>query len=133
MFIVTQKVLFRHCDPAGIVFYPRYFEMMNDLLEAFFDHIGFPFEQMHQTSAVPTAQISCAFAATSRHGDVLTLDLTVTRIGRTSANLAFAATCAGQTRFDAKSTIVQIDSMGKPFPWADQMRVAMAPYVGESA
>jgi 4-hydroxybenzoyl-CoA thioesterase len=25
---VTQKVLFRHCDPAGIVFFPRYFEMV---------------------------------------------------------------------------------------------------------
>ncbi|MEL6103010.1 MAG: acyl-CoA thioesterase, partial [Pseudomonadota bacterium] len=26
-FQFLQKVLFKHCDPAGIVFYPRYFEM----------------------------------------------------------------------------------------------------------
>ena len=35
-FTYPHKVLFRHCDPAGIVFYPRYFEMMNDTVEAFF-------------------------------------------------------------------------------------------------
>ena len=34
-FTLTQKVLFKHCDPAGIVFYPRYFEMINDCVEAF--------------------------------------------------------------------------------------------------
>lgn len=133
MFSVTQKVLFRHCDPAGIVFFPRYFEMMNDLLEAFFDHIGFPFETLHQTSAVPTAQISCTFAAPSRHGDFLTIALTVSRIGHTSANLAFLATCAGQTRFTAQSTIVQTDRTGKPFPWTDPMRIALTPYLGEPA
>ena len=27
---------FNHCDPAGIVFYPRYFEMTNHVCENFF-------------------------------------------------------------------------------------------------
>ncbi|MBU9698933.1 hypothetical protein GU927_013865 [Rhodobacteraceae bacterium HSP-20] len=27
---------FNRCDPAGIVFYPRYFEMMNSVIENFF-------------------------------------------------------------------------------------------------
>jgi 4-hydroxybenzoyl-CoA thioesterase len=43
LFSINQKVLFKHCDPAGIVFYPRYFEMINDCVEAFFDEIGTPF------------------------------------------------------------------------------------------
>lgn len=34
-FSYRQKVLFMHYDPAGIVFFPRYFEMMNDCVEAF--------------------------------------------------------------------------------------------------
>ena len=28
----SQEITFRQCDPAGIVFYPRYFEMMNDVI-----------------------------------------------------------------------------------------------------
>jgi 4-hydroxybenzoyl-CoA thioesterase len=39
-FVMNQKVLFKHCDPAGVVFYPRYFEMINDCVEALFDDIG---------------------------------------------------------------------------------------------
>ena len=35
-FTYEEKVLFRHCDPAGIVFFPRYFEMINDCVEYFF-------------------------------------------------------------------------------------------------
>ncbi|MCO5127369.1 MAG: hypothetical protein M9957_08845 [Rhodobacteraceae bacterium] len=30
------RVGFNHCDPAGIVFYPRYFEMANTVCESFF-------------------------------------------------------------------------------------------------
>ena len=42
-FLHPQAVLFRHCDPAGIVFYPRYFEMLNDCVEAFLDtELGIP-------------------------------------------------------------------------------------------
>ena len=34
-FEFRQTIGFKHCDPAGIVFYPRYFEMFNDCVEAF--------------------------------------------------------------------------------------------------
>ena len=47
MYEMPQKVLFKHCDPAGIVFFPRYFEMMNDCVEAFFDKVvEWPFEDI---------------------------------------------------------------------------------------
>ena len=40
---MRRKVLFKHCDPAGIVFHPRYFETVNDCVAAFFDALGDPF------------------------------------------------------------------------------------------
>ena len=39
LFRQSQDITFRQCDPAGIVFYPRYFEMMNDAIERFFSDI----------------------------------------------------------------------------------------------
>ena len=43
-FVSQVEVRFRHCDPAGIVFYPRYFEMINDFVEEWFDKgMGLPF------------------------------------------------------------------------------------------
>lgn len=124
-----QKILFKHCDPAGIVFYPRYFEMLNDCVEAFFAEIGFAFEDLHTTASVPTVQIEATFSSPSRHGDPLVIDLTVTSIGRSSIGLSFHAHCNDVTRFTATSTLVHInpDNAAQSIP--DEMRTALTPYL----
>lgn len=125
-FVRPQKVKFKHCDPAGIVFYPRYFEMINDLVEAFFDDaLDHPFEDLHRNGGVPTAEISVQFTAPSRHGDRLDLALTCTRLGRTSLGIETEATCAGARRFIATSTLVLIDAEGRPTPWPDPLRAKL--------
>lgn len=117
------KVLFRHCDPAGIIFYPRYFEMVNDLVEAFFDAgLGWPIEEMLKTHAIPTAEIRLRFTAPSRHGDPLRLRVTVTRLGRSSMTLTFAAHSGDEQRFEGESTLVLTDRAGRPTPWPDAIR-----------
>ena len=131
-FHYPQKVIFRHCDPAGIVFYPRYFEMINDATEAFFDlELGCPWQVLHETANIPTVEISTRFTAPSRHGDDLIIALDVTRLGRSSLSLAFAATCAGDLRFDATSTIVRIDKSGRPEPWPDDLRARLTSFIGD--
>lgn len=128
-FAFDQKVLFKHCDPAGIVFYPRYFEIINDCVEAFFDDIGAPFEAIHKAAAVPTAEISATFQAPSRHGDHLVITLDVTRIGRSSLGLSFTAFCQKEQRFSAKSSLVYVTENGRPHPWPDHIRTALTPYL----
>ena len=120
---MPQKVKFKHCDPAGIVFYPRYFEMINDCVEAFFDtDVGYPFEDMHIEGGVPTAEITCKFNAPSRHGDMLALTLDVMRVGRSSLGLEVIATCDAQRRFEARATLVLVDTKGRPRAWPDALR-----------
>ncbi len=117
------KVLFRHCDPAGIIFYPRYFEMVNDLVEAFFDQsLGWPFETLLRDAGVPTAEIRLRFAAPSRHGDRLRLALRVTRVGRASMALSLSAHSGTEPRFEGESTLVHVDSTGRPAPWPKHIR-----------
>lgn len=129
IFSYPQKVLFKHCDPAGIVFYPRYFEMINDCVEAFFDEIGTPFEVLHKTAAVPTAQIEVKFTAPSRHGDHLNLTLAVTHLGTASLSLAISATSGDEQRFECTSTLVHIGTNGKALKWPDLIRSALTPYI----
>lgn len=38
-FLYNQDVLFRHCDPAGIMFFPRILEVVNDAVENFFEQV----------------------------------------------------------------------------------------------
>ena len=125
-FTVTQKVLFKHCDPAGMVFYPRYFEMINDCVEAFFDTaLSYPFEALHVTGAVPTVRIDTVFTAPSRHGDILEIELRCERLGVTSLDLKVTAQCADEVRFKAKSTLVHVDKSGKPRRWPSALRQAL--------
>ncbi|QFT61116.1 1,4-dihydroxy-2-naphthoyl-CoA hydrolase (plasmid) [Sulfitobacter sp. THAF37] len=125
-FIYHQKVRFRHCDPAGIVFYPRYFEMMNDTVEDFFEKVVLlPFSGMHQDCGVPTAGIEAQFQAPTRLGDQLEIGLTITRLGRSSLGFAYDARCGGEQRFTATSTVVFIDSGGRPAAWPGTPRARL--------
>ena len=129
VFCFDQKVLFKHCDPAGIVFYPRYFEMMSDCVEAFFDHIGHPFELIHVSGGVPTAKIETQFLRPSRHGDLLHLDLNVTKVGNASMSLSIRTKCASEDRVHFTATLVNVDNAGKPSIWSRNLRAAFTPYL----
>ncbi len=86
-------VEFNHCDPAGIVFYPRYFEMINSVVENFFrEAMGHPFARMMaEGTGVPVVRIEMEFRAPSRLGEVLDWTLEVRRVGRSSAELRVGA------------------------------------------
>ena len=125
-FTYTQKIMFKHCDPAGIVFYPRYFEMINDTVEVFFSAcLQTPFEALHRTGAVPTVQINTTFTAPSRHGDTLSITLTVTRLGTSSLGLTLIATAGDETRFTTHSTLVHTGPNGRATPWPAPLRNAL--------
>ena len=121
-YVYPQKILFKHCDPAGTVFYPSYFEMMNDCAKAFFDEIsGLPFSTIHREGGVPTAEIYTRFRAPSRLGDKLKISPRVAKQGRTSIGLSFHAESDGETRFETKSTLVRTDESGRPTEWPEKV------------
>lgn len=123
MFSFSQKVLFRHCDPAGIVFYPRYFEMINDVVEEYFEAVlDCPFSELLAINGIPTAQISATFSKPSRLSEHLIIQVKLTEVGRTSMKLSFEAQCEGELRFSANSVLVYIDKNGKPTSWPDSIK-----------
>ncbi len=125
-FTTQRKVRFQHCDPAGIVFYPRYFEMINSVVEDWFEEVvQRDFNQLHVESGtgVPTAAIDTQFHAPSRLGERLTFELAVQAVGRSSLTLQIIAYCGDQKRLTSRSTLVYVDlNSGKPMPWTEAMR-----------
>ena len=84
-------VRFGDCDPAGIVFYPRYFEMFNNLVEDWCaSGLGTSFRELHQVQGlgIPTVSIQTDFVAPSRLGDVLRAELSVLETGGASITVA---------------------------------------------
>jgi 4-hydroxybenzoyl-CoA thioesterase len=106
-------VRFSHCDPAGIVFYPRFFDLFSSALEDWFQSgIDCPFGgefMVKRNLRVPGLSITAEFVRPCRMGEFLDLDLWVRRLGRSSFELALAGSVAGEPRLRAVWTMCVID------------------------
>jgi 4-hydroxybenzoyl-CoA thioesterase len=124
-------VEFNHCDPAGIVFYPRYFEMTNSVVENFFaEEGGHSFARMmSEGQGVPTARLETNFHAPSRLGDRLDVTLNVTRIGGASYALDVHVHRSGEplVRFRLVTATTDLDAR-RAIPIPDDLRAALSRY-----
>ncbi len=105
-------IRFQHCDMAGIVFYPRYFEMFNLVVEQWFEAvIGVGFNRLHTTLrlGVPLVRIETDFKTMSRLEDIVEFTLTVNRVGTSSLNCTITGSCAGELRCAADMTLVCVN------------------------
>ena len=125
-FVSRQQVRFAHVDAAGIVFYPRYFEMLNAAVEDYFaEAVGVDFKEIHlqRRLAVPTVKLESEFSAPSRLGDQLDFHLDIPRVGRSSAGVDVEVRCQNQLRFKAKVVLVCMDlDSGRSLAWPGDMR-----------
>lgn len=129
MFHRNELIRFQHCDPAGIVFYPRYVEMINATVEDWFDSIGLGFADIHGrlNTAIPAVSLAVDFRAPSRIGETLVFALTVERIGTTSVGLRIEARHRDELRFTSRLTLVHTSKEDyRPRPWPGRFRDAMA-------
>lgn len=129
MYSLPQTIRFQHCDPAGIVFYPRYFEMLNLTVERFFeDSLGISFNRLHfeERMAVPTVRIETEFRTMSRLEDVVDFHLRLTRLGGSSATLAVEGHCGEELRLSAVIILVAISmETRKARHWPDGLRAKL--------
>ncbi len=135
-FRVECRVRFADCDAAGIVFFPRYFEMLNGVVEDWFaQSLGVSFRELHMDRgvSVPTAAIEARFIAPSRLEDDLTVTLTATRLGGASCGLRHRIHAGDQLRFEATQTLVFVGRSLKPEPWPDELRARIAPFLETAA
>jgi len=86
----ARLIRFSDCDPAGIVFYPQYFVMLNGLIEDWVNEgLGLSYHGLVAVRRIglPTVKLEADFRAVSRMGDQVTLGLTVQRLGSRSMTL----------------------------------------------
>jgi 4-hydroxybenzoyl-CoA thioesterase len=97
-----------HCDPSGIVFFPQYFVMLNEVVEDALDALGAPLATLigQRGTGLPTVRLECDFGAISRFGDRLVQRLAVSRIGSSSLTLSIEMRCADERRFAARQVLV---------------------------
>jgi 4-hydroxybenzoyl-CoA thioesterase len=128
------EISFKHCDPAGIVFYPRYTEMVNDVVEHWFKHgLGCDFATLHGTRgiAIPVATLRMDFKSPGFLGETLRAELNVDRLGSSSLGLRIALHGPGDPdlKLIAELTVVFVDMAGKkPMPIPADLRARAEKY-----
>jgi 4-hydroxybenzoyl-CoA thioesterase len=109
MYRHRYPVRFADFDPAGIVFFPHYLEMLNGLVEDWFNEalgIGYATLLIDRRIGLPTVSLECQFQAPSRLGEILEFRLQVGRLGRRSFTLDVECVGAGQTRVRLRQVLV---------------------------
>ena len=97
VFRVQRLVRFSDCDPAGMVFYPQYFVMLNGLVEDWFTQglqVNYAEFLGARRLGLPMASLQCDFKVPSRMGETITLALRLLRQGRRSLTLGIDCTGA---------------------------------------
>jgi 4-hydroxybenzoyl-CoA thioesterase len=131
-FTRSVPIRFSHCDAAGIVYFPHYFDMFNGLIEDWYgQELGQDYAALITGSqyASPFVHIECDFKIPSRMGDVIELTLLVERIGRSSLGLAIVCHRDGIERLRARMVTAMMSvATRKPVPLPQTLRDAIEAY-----
>jgi|SRR3974390_67361 len=103
-FTRTVPIRFSHCDPAGIVYFPHYFDMFNGLIEDWYtEQVGVDYAKLilNDRHGFPFVHIETDFKLPSRMGENLDLTLLLTKIGYSSLSVLIVGHLAGVERLRA--------------------------------
>jgi 4-hydroxybenzoyl-CoA thioesterase len=125
-------IRFSHCDPAGIVYFARYFDMLNGVVEDWFSEaLGIDYHEMIGPRRIGLGYVSASadFTKPGFMGDKLECVVVVHRIGRTSLTLHIHALRGTASVFVSRLVIVttSLDSH-EPVPLPADLRAALERY-----
>lgn len=90
-FTATRRVEFRDTDAAGIMHFAAFFPLMESVEHEFLRHLGLSVLTSDETGPVswPRVHADCDFRSAVRFEDVLTVKLTIARLGEKSVTYRF--------------------------------------------
>jgi acyl-CoA thioester hydrolase len=117
----SAPVRYAEVDQQGIVFNSHYLLYCDEAMSAFCAQRELP-EFVELVRLVAT---SLTWTAPARWGDVIDVDARCTKVGRTSATLAFDLRASGEPCCLVETTYVYTDKEGTPQPIPDDVRAQL--------
>ncbi|QTL05698.1 acyl-CoA thioesterase [Aquabacter sp. L1I39] len=129
----TKRLLgFGDCDPAGIAFFPGYMRLLVSVTEEMFAAFGAPWPAMmrERRIGVPTVKLDLDFAAPGFHGDELTFQVSLSKLGGSSADLRHRVATGDRLLWSARQVLVatSLDSH-RAVHWPDDIRAGLAAHL----
>lgn len=103
-----RRVEFRDTDAAGIVHFSVFFTYMEEAEHAFWRHLGRSVVEHLDDCTIswPRVAARCDYRQSIRFEQVVTIDLSVQRLGEKSVTWGFHFHCDGQTIAEGSTTVV---------------------------
>jgi 4-hydroxybenzoyl-CoA thioesterase len=114
MLVNTRRVRIEwgDCDPAGIIFYPRYFEIFDAstsaLIERALGMIKRDYLKAYDFAGHPLVSTRCRFLMATRFGDDVTIESAVTEFRRSSFDVRHRLTKDGALAVEGFETRVWV-------------------------
>ena len=135
VFVHEQLIRFSHCDPAAIVYFPRFFDLAHSTMEDWFAQgVGFPLPELiiNRRIGTPTVSIQCDFVKPLRMGDTLRFELRVTKLGNASANLQYRGFKGDAEHLRITQTVVFMDlDAARAVPIPEDVRSHIERYLAD--
>jgi YbgC/YbaW family acyl-CoA thioester hydrolase len=115
---LAVKVRWSEADPAGIVFYPRFFEWFDLGTEALFESLGMPWRELFPAErivGVPIVESGARFAFPVRYGDEVRIESTVSDVREKTFRVEHAVSVDGRrcaTGFEVRAWVARPESPG---------------------
>jgi 4-hydroxybenzoyl-CoA thioesterase len=106
------RIVWGDCDPAGIVYYPRYFEMFDTSTTALFERaLGmtkFQFVKAYDSVGYPMVDTRARFVLPTRYGDDVVIETAITEIKRSSFSVTHRILKDGELAVEGFETRVWV-------------------------
>jgi 4-hydroxybenzoyl-CoA thioesterase len=115
------------CDPANIVYYPRYFEMFDDSTSIMFEAAGFSkpdIVRRYGLVGIPLVDTRAKFYIPSTHGDWITIESRIESFKRSSFEVSHKVYKSRQLAIEAFETRVLV---GRDHNDPDRLKSAAVP------
>jgi len=110
-FTARIPVRFGDCDPAGLVYYPVLFHYCHVAMEEFFAaRCGVEYARLvsDERLGFPTVNASAEFFEPFVYGDAAEVEVSVSRVGRSSATFEYRLRRARDAKLCATATLIQV-------------------------
>jgi len=108
----TVRITWGDCDPAGIVYYPRYFEMFDESTVALFERaLGMTKYQSQKEfdfAGYPMVDTRAKFSIPNRYGDDVEIESTIAEFRRSSFDIQHRMLKEGQLSVECSETRVWV-------------------------
>jgi len=130
-FEATRVLRFGDCDPAGIAYYPRYFDLLNGVVEDWWISMGVPWKVLfgERRIGLPTVRFEVDFRAPAFLEDELRFSLSIKRIGSKSVELDHVVQRSMTTLWQCAQTLVATSlDTHRSIAWPDDLRAALVSF-----